>query len=247
VLPMTWQATDERREKIKFIGDWLKGEYSFIDLCRRYEISRKTGYKLINRFKEEGETAVQALSHARHNHPNATAYEKQERLISLKHRYPKWGPEKIRDWLLLNEPNKEWPASSTIGEILKKHGLVKPRKYKKRVPAHSEPFLECNESNRVWSADYKGQFRVGEPYCYPLTITDNYSRFLFMCKGLDGPKLKETMEGFRQVFIEYGLPDAIRTDNGQPFAGLSVGGLTRLSIWWLKLGIMPERIQPGCL
>lgn len=246
VLPMSWQETRAEIEKLKFIGDWLKEEFSFRDLCKRYGISRKTGYKLINRYKLEGEQAVRIRSHARHKHPNITHEEKCRRLINLKHRYPKWGPQKIRDWLLINEPDEQWPATSTMGEILKKHGLVKPKKYRKRVPAHSEPFLECNASNRVWSADYKGQFKVGRAYCYPLTISDNYSRFLLMCQGLAGPRLKETMDGFKHAFIEYGLPDAIRTDNGQPFAGTSIGGLSALSIWWLKLGILPERIEPGC-
>ena len=242
---MTWQNTKAETEKLKFLGDWLKREFNFTDLCKRYGISRKTGYKLINRFNEEGELSIKARSHTRHHHPNKTSMDKCKRLIDLKHRYPKWGPEKIRDWLLLNEPEEQWPAVSTIGDIFKKHGLVKARKYRKHVVSHSEPFLDCNEVNRVWSADFKGQFRVGGPYCYPLTITDNYSRFLLMCKGLEGPKLKETMDGFKRVFIEYGLPDAIRTDNGQPFAGLGIGALTRLSIWWLKLGITPERIDLG--
>lgn len=242
---MSWQQREAETEKLKFIGDWLKEEFDFTDLCRRYGISRKTGYKLINRYKEEGEKAIRARSHARHHHPNATSYIKQERIIALKYRYPKWGPEKLRDWLLLNEPNEDWPAVSTIGDLLKKHGLVKPRKYRKRVVPHILPFSECNAPNHIWSADFKGQFKVGESYCYPLTISDNYSRFLLMCKGLIGPRLKETMVGFKDAFIEYGLPDVIRTDNGQPFAGMGIGALTSLSIWWLKLGIMPERIELG--
>ena len=242
---MVWKETQENKEKLKFVGDWLKEDYNFSDLCKRYGISRKTGYKLINRYREEGEYAFQPKSHARHYHPNGTGHEVQQRLIALKHRYPKWGPEKLRDWLLLNESHQNWPAVSTIGDILKKHGLVKARKYRKQVPSHSEPFAECNAPNRVWSADFKGQFKVGNTYCYPLTISDNHSRFLLLCKGLQRPTLRETMVGFKQAFIEYGLPDAIRTDNGQPFAGLGIGGLTELSIWWLKLGIMPERIALG--
>ena len=245
VLSMSWKNTDEHKERIKFIGDWLKEEFSFTDLCKRYEISRKTGYKLINRFKEEGELALRPRSHARHSHPNATPHVVQKRLIELKHRFPQWGPDKLRDWLLLNEGHLTWPAVSTIGDILKKHGLVKARKYRKRVPAHSEPFAACSAPNDVCSADFKGQFKVGGVYCYPLTISDNYSRFLLVCKGLKHPSLKETMIGFEQAFIEFGLPNAIKTDNGQPFAGLSIGGLTHLSIWLLKLGIMPERIEKG--
>ena len=243
---MTWANTSASDEQIKFIGDWLKQEYSVTDLCNRYGISRKTGYKLINRFKEEGELAFIPKSRTRHHHPNATSYEITKRLIELKFRYPKWGPEKLRDWLLINEPEIIWPAVSTIGDILKKHGYVKPRKYRKHVAAYTEPFVDCVAPNQIWSADFKGQFKVGSQYCYPLTISDNYSRFLLMCKGLEGPRLKDTIRGFKQAFLEYGLPDIIRTDNGQPFAGMGIGALTKLSIWWLKLGILPERIKPGC-
>lgn len=242
---MNWQSTNEHKERIKFIGDWIKAEYSFTDLCKRYGISRKTGYKLINRFKEDGELGLHPRSHARHHHPNATSYEVQKRLIELKHRYPKWGPEKLRDWLMLNENYRSWPAISTIGDILKKHGLVRPKKYKRHVATYSEPFAECIAPNDVWSADFKGQFKVGSSYCYPLTISDNHSRFLLLCKGLKHPSLQETILGFQRAFIEFGLPNSIKTDNGQPFAGLGIGGLTPLSIWFLKLGIMPERIAKG--
>src|SRR5665213_245102 len=170
---MTWRTRNEQDEKVRFIGNWLSGEYSFTELCERYEISRKTGYKLIDRYELEGLQAAEAKSHARHHHPNETVYEVKEKLIALKYRYPKWGPRKIRDWLLLNESEGHWPVISTIGEILKRHGLVKPRKYRRHVPPHSAPFSECNKPNAVWSADFKGQFKVGGRYCYLLTITDN--------------------------------------------------------------------------
>lgn len=243
---MTWEETNTKAEKIKFIAEWLEEEFNFADLCRRYGISRKTGYKLINRYEMEGERALEERSHTRHYHPNAIGSEIQTRLIELKYRYPKWGPAKLKDWLRLNEPGL-WPAASTIGDLLKRQGLVQTRKYRRHVPAHSQPFVKCNASNRVWSADFKGQFRLGDSrYCYPLTITDNYSRFLLACDGFVSPNLRDTLKSFKRVFIEYGLPDAILTDNGQPFAGVGIGGLTQLSIWWLKLGIMPERIEAGC-
>ena len=244
---MNWSNTNVKNEKLKFIGDWLKKEFTFTDLCKRYDISRKTGYKLIYRYELEGERALEERSHARHFHPNQTDSVIQARLIELKHRYPKWGPNKLHDWLLLNEPEVIWPAASTIGDLLNKYGLVKPRKYRKHVPASDLILSEYKSANQVWSADFKGQFRVGgRDYCYPLTISDNYSRFLLECKGLTSPNLEDSKKVFEKVFYEYGLPDRMRTDNGQPFAGLGIGGLTRLSIWWLKLGIMPERIRPGC-
>lgn len=243
---MSWKRTDEQAERHRFIEDWLKVEYSFSALCDYYGISRKTGYKLINRFKEEGLQATEARSHTRHTHPNRLSDNMQQLILELKHRFPKWGPSKLRDWLVINRTEFHPPAASTISELLKRHGLVKPRRYRRHVPAYSDPFLDCDASNAVWSADYKGQFKVGNKYCYPLTISDNYSRFLLLCEGLEGPRLESTMKGFEKAFIEYGMPDAIRTDNGTPFASCGVGGLSRLSIWWLKLGILPERIDAGC-
>src|SRR5262249_49172353 len=157
--------------------------------------------------------------------------------------YPKWGPEKLHQWLMRNEPQSRWPAVSTIGAILKKQGLVKPKRCRKQVPAYSEPFMECEAPNGVWSADFKGHFRLGGtgPYCYPLTISDNYSRFLLACEGFEKQALKVTQRCFKRIFMEYGLPHAIRTDNGYPFASVGIGGLTALSVWWIKLGIIPER------
>ena len=240
---MVWDSKSEQDERLRFIGEWLKQEHCFSGLCERYGVSRKTGYKWVNRYQYEGIGGLEARSHARHFHPNLTSREVQEAIINLKFRYPSWGPVKLRDWLLRREVLS--PAASTIGELLKRHGLVKSRKYRRRVPAHSEPFSACNAPNTVWSADYKGQFLVKDKYCYPLTITDNYSRYLLRCDGLEGPRLDATMKGFERAFMEYGLPERIRTDNGVPFASCGVGGLSRLSIWWLKLGILPERIEPG--
>ncbi|MBY0378658.1 MAG: integrase core domain-containing protein [Gammaproteobacteria bacterium] len=244
---MSWQQSDENSERIKFVGDWLKDEFDFSYLCERYGISRKTGYKLINRYKVEGEDAFKAKSHCRHYHPNKTDAAIEARLLELKYRYPYWGPRKLRSWLLNEAPDEAWPAASTIGELLKRHHLVNARRYRKRTPGYSEPFGSCLAANDIWSADFKGQFRMGnKDYCYPLTVTDNYSRYLLLCKGLERPTLEATRKGFEHLFREYGLPKAIRTDNGQPFASVGIGGLTRLSVWFLKLGILPERIEPGC-
>ena len=244
---MSWQESSVKEEKLLFIASWLSGEYSFATLCRRYDISRKTGYKLVNRYQEEGEKAFEHRSHTRHHHPNELSMETKECLISLKYRFPHWGPMKIRDWLLIERPGITWPASSTIGDLFKKQGLIKPRKRRRRTPAYGAPFADCCAANDVWSADFKGQFKLGNGhYCYPLTVSDNHSRYLFSCDGLASPNLQGTMRCFKRIFEEFGLPNAIRTDNGQPFAGVGIGGLTRLSIWWLKLGILPERIAPGC-
>jgi putative transposase len=243
---MGWRASEIKDEKIKFVGDYLKGEFNFSELCQRYSISRPTGYALIERYHEEGLEAFEEKSRAPHHIPHKTSTKLASILIELKHRYPTWGPRKIRDYLEAEGKKEISIAASTIGEIYKQHGLVKSRRYRKRVPAHSEPLRHCMASNEVWSADFKGQFRLKDKrYCYPLTITDNYSRYLFLCQGLISPNCNDTLKYFEKVFIEYGLPKAIRTDNGQPFCGMGLGGLTRLSIWFLKLGIMPERIALG--
>ena len=244
---MTWRKTNTTDQKVLFIADWLKDQYSVTSLCDYYNISRKTGYKLINRYAEEKDKAFEEKPRSRHTINNQTTPAIVNELIKLKHRYPYFGPVKLRDWLQVNKPKEIWPAVSTISDILKKHGLVRPRKYRRKVPPYTQPFSDCDGVNQCWSADFKGQFLLGnKKYCYPLTITDNHSRFLLGCHGLYRPTLRETKRYFEKIFYQYGLPDAIRTDNGAPFAGTAIGGLSRLSIWWLKLGILPERIKPGC-
>lgn len=244
---MTWKDTCPMQEKIQFISAYLSNSFTVAELCRRFGISRKTGYKWLSRYEIEGVDGLKERSKANHEPHNATELHLARRLLEVKHRYPEWGPKKIGLYLAKEEPNQIWPANSTIGEILKRHGLTKQKKPRRKVPPHTEPFKDCNKSNRVWSADFKGQFKLGTSgYCYPLTITDNFSRFLFSCKGLREPNTQNVMKWFEMVFKEYGLPEAIRTDNGPPFASTSYGGLTRLAVWWIKLGITPERIEPGC-
>jgi len=157
-----------------------------------------------------------------------------------------WGPKKLLNFLNVRQPQIKWPSVCTAEKWLKKQGLVKARRPRKKIPAYSEPFLACNAPNKVWSADYKGQFKTGDGrWCYPLTITDNMSRYLLTCKGLYSPCYKDTRPWFEWAFREFGLPEAMRTDNGTPFAGRGVTGLSRLSVWWIKLGIRPERIESG--
>ena len=243
---MSWHVRKLEAEKKSFIKEWEQGETSFKDLCLLYGISRKTGYKLLHRYEEEGESGLLERSRARHTHPNKTSQEMEASLVLLKQRYPYWGPNKLHAWLERECPDQNFPAASTIGEVLKRHGLVKRRRKRLHVPAYAFPFEGCDAPNKVWSADFKGQFRLGnEDYCYPLTITDNYSRYLLAVDGFARPTYQNVRRSFERVFAEHGLPDAIRTDNGQPFAGCGLGGLTQLSIWFLKLGILPERISPG--
>jgi putative transposase len=244
---MTWKKSDPKEQKILFIADWLKEEWSMTELCDYYSISRKTGYKLVNRYVSEKEAAFEEKSRAKHFISNKVSSVIVNKLVQLKHEYPTFGPMKLRNWLIKNKPEIKWPATSTISEVLKSHGLVKPRKYRHKIPPYTQPFSDCSHVNKTWSADFKGKFRLGNTrYCHPLTVTDNYSRFLLGCDGMYQPTLKETKRVFERIFYQYGLPEVIRTDNGTPFAGTGIGGLSQLSIWWIKLGIIPERIDAGC-
>jgi transposase InsO family protein len=233
-------------QKMQMIGDYLSGEYTSTQLSKMYEVSRKTIYKWIRRYESEGPSGLEEQSRAPRSHPNATPLEKAREIVATKLRHQKWGPKKVVAWLEEHHPEEQWPAASTAGKILKREGLVQTRKMKRRTPPYTEPFTECNRPNAVWSADFKGQFKTGDgKLCYPLTITDNNSRYLLCCRGLGRPTLEETQPWFKWLFKENGLPEAIRTDNGAPFASVGLGGLTKLSVWFIKLGIKPERIEPG--
>ena len=243
---MPWKETCVMDQRIKFIADWLSGNYSKRALCDAYEISRPTGDKWIQRYQQAGAGGLQARPCHPHRHPNQTPTHLAQQIVEMKLAHQSWGPKKVMDRLRVLQPANTWPADSTAGEILKRAGLVKPRKRRRRVAPYSEPFGECAESNHTWSADFKGDFLLGNSRrCYPLTISDNFSRYLFECRGLYRPGYKAVRPWFEWAFREYGLPDAIRTDNGVPFASLAAGGISQLSKWWIQLGIRPERIQPG--
>jgi transposase InsO family protein len=178
--------------------------------------------------------------------PRATPAEVVADILAAKNQHEHWGARKILAWLGVHYPDKSWPAASTTNEILKRHGMVHTRRRRHHTPPYSEPFLKSNQPNEVWCADFKGQFRLGNGnQCYPLTITDSYSRYLLGCWGQEHPAYLPTRDHFEMAFKEYGLPSAIRTDNGAPFASVGLGGLSRLSIWFIKLGIRPERIEKG--
>ena len=243
---MPWKETCVMDQRIQFIADWLSGNYSKRALCDAYGISRPTGDKWIYRYQQEGAEGLQERSRFPHHHPNQTPVYLAQQIVEMKLAHQSWGPKKVMDRLRALQPTNTWPADSTAGEILKRAGLVKPRQHRRRIAPNSEPFGQCTESNHTWSADFKGDFLLGNSRrCYPLTISDNFSRYLFECRGLYRPGYKAVRPWFEWVFREYGLPDAIRTDNGAPFASMALGGLSQLSKWWIQLGIRPERIQPG--
>ena len=243
---MPWKETSVMDQKIQLIADWLSGDYRKNELCQIYEISRPTADKWITRYEQRGLPGLEELGRTPHRHPNQTAEELRALIVQTKLQRQKWGPKKVLDWLRYKRPELKWPADSTAGEILKRSGLVKARKNRRRVAPYNEPFGECCAPNQSWSADFKGDFLLGNGRrCYPLTISDNFSRYLLLCRALERPRYEEVQPWFEWVFREAGLPEVIRTDNGAPFASLALGGISQLSKWWIKLGIKPERIQPG--
>ncbi len=243
---MPWKETRVMDQKIKMISNWLSGEYSITELSRIHEVSRKTLYKWIERYEADQDSGLQERARKPLLMPRATPVELVAEILAAKSKHEHWGSRKLLAWLGRHQPAKTWPAASTTFEILKRHGMVHTRRKRHHTPPYSQPFLKSNQPNEVWCADYKGQFRLGEgSLCYPLTLSDSYSRFLLGCWGLAHPAYLPTRYYVERAFREYGLPGAIRTDNGVPFASVGLGGLSSLAVWFIKLGIQPERIEKG--
>lgn len=244
---MPWKVINQMDIKIELIKDWNAGRFSITDLSHKYGISRPTVYKWLGRYNRYGIEGLKERSRAPRQCPHRTSREILDIVIKEKLKNRKRGPRKVRAQIKRKYPELDLPAVSTIGYWLKKEGLVEQRKKRLHVPPYTEPFFECKEPNNVWSIDYKGQFYMKNGrVCYPLTVSDNYSRFLLGCKALNGPRYDPTRRFMESIFREYGLPDAMRSDNGTPFAGRCIGGLSRLMVWWILLGIIPERIRKGC-
>ena len=243
---LPWQETSVEAERLRFIERWAAGEGPTIELCRQFRISPKTAYKLIGRYEAHGEGGLRDRSRAPHHHPNATPRELAERIVAAKRAHPSWGPKKLIAWLRDADPGVPWPAPSTAGAILDRAGLVERRRRRRRASPWNEPFAHAVVANDVWSIDFKGWFRTGDgTRVDPLTVQDAASRYLIACRGLERPTGLETRRALTRAFREYGLPRVIRTDNGPPFAGVGLGSLSPLAVWWVKLGILPERIAPG--
>jgi len=244
---MSWKEVNPMQQKLLFIADYIRQISSMTDLCARYGISRKTGYKWVARYEELGLDGLNEQSRRPSKSPIQTPYRIQQKIIELRQKYStKPGSKKLKVLLAQCYPNEHIPSKTTIYNILNRAGLVDSRKRKRRVSHYPQPFSPVHDVNELWSVDYKGQFKLGNGHwCYPLTVMDHKSRFLCCCQGLKGPLYKETKASFIKLFREYGLPGRIRSDNGVPFASTSRGGLSKLSIWWIKLDILPERIEPG--
>ena len=243
---MPWKETCPMDQRMQFIKYMLTQEYSMAAVCRHFGISRKTGYKWIHRYTAAGPVGLQNQSCAPHHHPQAVSPAVEQAVCAARQAHPTWGPRKLLVVMGPPPPGHHWPAPSTIGAILHRHGLTVPRRRSRKTPPYTQPFLGCDQPNAVWSADLKGWFRTGDGQrCDPLTINDNYSRYLFRCHSVRPATCETIQPVFEAAFREYGLPVALKTDNGPPFATTTVGGLSRLAIWWIKLGIRPERIAPG--
>lgn len=242
---MPWKECKPMDERLRFVARLLDGE-KMTTVCREFGISRKTGYKIFNRYKETGLRGLEDRARRPYRHANKLPFQVEKVILSIKREHPTWGAPKIRDKLLHEFSTIKPPAVSTVHAVLDRHGLVKRRK-RRRYKAEGTTLNEAYQPNALWCTDYKGEFLLGNrQYCYPLTITDYYSRFLLACESLESTRESSAFPVFERVFKEFGLPAAIRTDNGVPFASPNaLFGLSRLSVWWLRLGIQIERIKPG--
>jgi len=242
---MPWMETRVSGHRMKFIVEYECEEESMAELCRKYGVSRKTGYKWLARWMADGPGGLEDRSRSPRSHPNQVSAEQVEAILEMRDRYG-WGPKKLRVLLAREHPGVRLPAISTMEHILKDQGRVIPRKKRRRVPPQTQPLGHCDGANAVWCCDFKGHFATGDGRrCYPLTITDGFSRYLLRCQGLAQTEYAAVRPIFECAFREHGLPRAIRSDNGPPFASRAVCGLSRLSMWWTKLGIEAERIEPG--
>lgn len=232
-------------ERVKFIAQYLQKDEPFIVLCERAGISRKTGYKWVERYEGGGVTALVDRSRAPLAHPHAVPAAVVERIVAVRRRHPRWGPRKPLAILRRQEPGRTWPVASTVGDLLRQRGLVcRRRRHRYSVP-YAERLAAYAAPNAIWCADFKGHFAVGDARCHPLTIMDGFSRYLLRCQALPRPLSASARTVFESAFREFGPPHTIRTDNGAPFSTLAAGGLSRLAVWWIRLGIRPERILPG--
>lgn len=243
---MPWKESKALDERKRFIEEWKKEEEDFAELCRQCGITRQTGYKWAKRYTQDGEKGLEEHSRAPHHCPHAISDAVAEAIVWLRQQHPRWGPRKLLPYLEKRQPEQSWPAPSSIGALLDREGLTHRRRPRRRTPSYSEPLAHAQAANQVWCADYKGWFYCGDGQrCDPLTISDAFSRYLLRCRAVPKTDGVEAKAVFEAVFREYGMPEAIRTDNGPPFASKAPAGLSRLSMWWLRLGIRHERIQPG--
>lgn len=244
---MPWRECSVMEERLRFVARLLDGE-GMSDVCRVFGISRKTGYKIFNRYKDEGLEALTDRSRRPVRYANQLPDQIERTIVRLKKDKPHWGARKIRELLIRKlAGDVRIPAKSTVHAVLDRHGLVSRARQRRRCKAEGTPLSQAAVPNDLWCADFKGEFRLGSGrYCYPLTVTDQASRYVLACEALESTKEGPVIEAFVRLFKERGLPEAIRSDNGLPFASPNgLYNLSRLSVFWLRLGIAVERIKPG--
>lgn len=244
---MPWSETTPVDERLQFIQDALSDRFTMAGLCARYGVSRRVGYKWLARYEEEGRPGLRDRSRAPHHCPHRIEPAVAELLCELRRQHPFWGARKLLRVLTTRHPQVPgWPAPSTAADLLARRGLVQRRR-RRRAPQHPGVVPPTTVApNDLWTADFKGQFRTGDGvYCFPLTIADQHTRFLLTCHGLLSTQTVTARPVFERAFRTYGLPRAIRTDNGVPFATQAVHGLSFLNVWWMRLGIQHQRIHPG--
>jgi len=239
-----WRETSAVDERLRFIAEYLDGMVTMTELCAQYRISRETGYKWVARFEAAGAAGLHDRSRRPRTSPTATSREVVEALVAARRRHPRWGPKKL---LAQGWPLATRPALSTASALLKQHGLIPPRRRRRRPGHPGRPTTALTTPNGVWTIDFKGQFRTGDgTWCYPLTVADACTRYLLATQALPSVRTAPTRATLERVFRRYGLPERIRSDNGVPFAtSWALGHLSPLAVWWIRLGIVPERIEPG--
>jgi len=243
---MVWKETCAVDERMRFVMAVESGEESMAAVCRRFGISRRVGYKWLCRYREAGVLGLEDRSRAPLRRPQGIPQSVAERCLSVRRQHPTWGPVKVRAWLQRHEPEQCWPAASSIGELFDRAGLTVKRRRRRRCPARTAPFAACGAANDVWCIDFKGWFLTGDgSRCEPLTLSDAYSRYLLRCQAVAPADTGQVWPILDAAFREYGLPWALRSDNGPPFASTGAGGLSRLSVLVVKAGVLPERIDPG--
>jgi putative transposase len=232
-------------QRVAFIADWLRDEGTMTALAERYGISRKTGYKWVERYEQDPAHGLAERSRAPQTHGRAMAHDLRDAIVAMRHAHPRWGPKKLRAVLIEREPRRVWPAASTMGDLLRRTGLSQPRRRARLVIPLTQPLAAAQAANDVWTADFKGWFRTADgTRCDPLTVADAWSRFVLCCR-IVAPSERGVRPWFERTFRAHGLPRALRTDNGSPFATRGAARLSHLAVWWLKLGIQLDRIDPG--
>ena len=243
---MPWPELSPMDQRMHFVTEYQSGVFTMTELAAAYGISRKTGYKWVERYEQLGPAGLHDQSRRPHQSPQATDPGLVATLLALRRRHPQWGAKKLLTVAARRDAAAAWPARSTVCDLLKAHGFIAPRRRQRSPVPVPSTLAPLTHANGVWTTDFKGEFRTGDgQYCYPFTLRDGFSRFVLRCDGLPSHTLAVTRPRFVRAFAEYGLPDRIRSDNGPPFGGPGLGRLSSLAVWWIRLGIVPERIAPG--